>query len=111
MYNAYNVDFLLEMDVEQKAYKLAQEEVNNRPTPESYGWLAYSLLHLGENKKALELIEKHVMGATFEPAILHQAAEIYKANGKMEKVRELKQELMEAAYELGPIKEAQIASL
>jgi hypothetical protein len=29
----------------------------------------------------------------------------------MEKVRELKQELMEAAYELGPIKEAQIASL
>jgi len=111
MYNAYNVDFLLEMDVEQKAYKLAQEEVNNRPTPESYGWLAYSLLHLGENKKALELIEKHVMGATFEPAILHQAAEIYKANGMMEKVRELKQELMEAAYELGPIKEAQIASL
>ncbi|USD25390.1 tetratricopeptide repeat protein [Flagellimonas marinaquae] len=111
MYNAYNLDFLLEMDVEQKAYKLAQEEVNNRPTPESYGWLAYSLLHMGEKKKALELVEKHVMGATFEPAILHQAAEVYKANGLMEKVRELKQELLEAAYELGPIKEAQIAGL
>lgn len=111
MYNAHNVDFLLSMNVEQSAFKLAQEEVNNRPTPESYGWLAYSLLYLGEEQKAMEVIEKHVMGATYEPAILHQAAEIYKANGKKEKVSELKQELMGAAYELGPVKEAQIASL
>lgn len=99
------------MNVEQSAFKLAQEEVNNRPTPESYGWLAYSLLYLGEEQKAMGVIEKHVIGATYEPAILHQAAEIYKANGKKERVSELKQELMEAAYELGPVKEAQIASL
>lgn len=111
MYNAHNVDFLLSMNVEQSAFKLAQEEVNNRPTPESYGWLAYSLLYLGEEQQAMEVIEKHVIGATYEPAILHQAAEIYKANGKKERVSELKQELMGAAYELGPIKEAQIASL
>ncbi|AEM69176.1 hypothetical protein Murru_0119 [Allomuricauda ruestringensis DSM 13258] len=111
MYNAHNVDFLLSMNVEQSAFKLAQEEVNNRPTPESYGWLAYSLLYLGEEQKAMGVIEKHVIGATYEPAILHQAAEIYKANGKKERVSELKQELMEAAYELGPVKEAQIASL
>ncbi|MEC3966710.1 hypothetical protein [Flagellimonas halotolerans] len=111
MYNAHNVDFLLSMDVEQSAFKLAQKEVNNRPTPESYGWLAYSLLYLGEEQKAMEVIEKHVIGATYEPAILHQAAEIYKANGKKEKVSELKQELMGAVYELGPVKEVQIASL
>lgn len=111
MYNAYNVDFLLGMDVERKAFELAKEEVNNRPTPESYGLFAYSLLHLGEEQKAMEVIENHVMGATYEPAILHQAAEIYKANGKKEKVSALKQELLDAAYELGPIKEAEIASL
>lgn len=111
MYNAYNVDFLLSMDVQQRAFELAQAEVSNRPTPESYGWFAYSLLHLGEKQKALEVIERHVIGATYEPAILHQAAEIYKANGEKEKVSELKQELMGAAYELGPVKEAQIASL
>ena len=111
MYNAYNVDFYLSMDVERKAFELAQEEVGNRPTPESYSWLAYSLLHLGEKQKAMEVIEQHVMGVTYEPAILQQAAEIYKANGEKEKVSELKQELMGAAYELGPVKEAQIASL
>lgn len=111
MYNAYNVDFLLGLEVEQKAFELAQEEVKNRPTPESYGLLAYSLLQVGQEQKAMEVIEKHVMGATYEPAILQQAAEVYKANGKKEKVSALKQELLEAAYELGPIKEAQIASL
>ncbi|MDF0706140.1 tetratricopeptide repeat protein [Flagellimonas okinawensis] len=111
MYNAYNVDFLLGLEVDQKAFELAQEEVKNRPTPESYGLLAYSLLQVGQEQKAMEIIEKHVMGATFEPAILHQAAEVYKANGKKEKVSALKQELLEAAFELGPIKEAEIASL
>ncbi|MCR9229124.1 MAG: hypothetical protein NXH90_17015 [Flavobacteriaceae bacterium] len=111
MYNAHNVDFLLSMDVEQRAYKLAQEEVNIRPTPESYGWLAYSLLHLGEKQKAMEVIDRYVMGATFEPAILKRAAEIYKANGKINKVQSLKKELMGATYELGPIKEAEVASL
>lgn len=111
MYNARNVDFLIDMDVDQKAYKLAQEEVDNRPTPESYGWLAYSLLHIGEKEKAMKILEKHVIGATFEPLVLHQAAEIYKANGKTQKVQELKQKLLGAIYELGPMKEAQIASL
>ncbi len=111
MYNAYNVDFLLSMDVQQKAFELAKEEVNNRSTPESYGWLAYSLLHMGEKQKAMEVIETHVVDTTFEPAILHQAAEIYKANGKTKKVIELKEELMGAAYELGPIKAAEIAGL
>ena len=111
MYNAYNVDFLLNMDVEQKAFELAKKEVNNRPTPESYGLLAYSLLHMGEKQKAMEVIESHVVDATFEPAILHQAAEIYKANGKTNKVNELKQELMGATYELGPVTAAQIVSL
>ena len=111
MYNAYNVDFLLSMDVEQRAYELAQEEVSIRPTPESYGWLAYSLLHLGEKERAMEVIEEHVIDVTYEPAILQRAAEIYKANGKQDKVKALKEELMGATYELGPIKEAEVASL
>ncbi|GLU44327.1 tetratricopeptide repeat protein [Allomuricauda sp. NBRC 101325] len=111
MYNAYNVDFYLSADVKNRAYQLAIEEVRNRPTPESFGLLAYSLLHLGQQKKAMELIDKHVINATFEPALLQMSAEIYKANGKMEKVGKLKKELIQASYELGPVKEAVIAAL
>ncbi|SDQ65139.1 tetratricopeptide repeat protein [Flagellimonas zhangzhouensis] len=111
MYNAYNVDFYINADIKNRAYQLAQEEVRNRPTPESYSLLAYSLLHLGKEEKAMELIDAHVANATFEPALLQMAAEIYKANGKTEKVSKLKKELLEATFELGPVKEATIAAL
>ncbi|WP_036385642.1 tetratricopeptide repeat protein [Muricauda sp. MAR_2010_75] len=111
MYNAHNVDFYLDMEVQEKAMKLAKKEVENRPTPESYGLLAYSYYKKGEKEKALELLERHIAGKTFEPTVLTQAAEIYKANGNLDKVRELKQELKGAAYELGPVKESQILNL
>jgi len=111
MYNAHNIDFLIGMEVNGKALKLAQREVENRPTPESYGLLAYSYLKKGEKEKALELVENFIWDKTFEPAILTQAAEIYKENGNLDKVKELKQELTGAIYELGPLKEDQILSL
>ncbi|MEC7263682.1 MAG: hypothetical protein VXW38_08070 [Bacteroidota bacterium] len=111
MYNAYTVDFYLNLDFKEKALAMAQKEVRNRPTPESYGWLAYSLLKKGEKEKALELVEGHIANETFEPAILFRAAEIYKANGKTQKVEALKKELMGSVYELGPLMEPQIAGL
>ena len=111
MYNAYTVDFYLNLDFNEKALDMAQKEVRNRPTPESYGWLAYSLLKKGEKEKALELVEDHIANETFEPAILYRAAEIYKANGKFQKVEALKKELMGSVYELGPLMESQIVGL
>lgn len=103
MYNAYNVSLYLEETQQyDKALQLAQKEVENRPTAESYSWLAYSYLKKGDNEKAEEIISKHVDGKTFEPALLYQAAEIYKANGNLEKVEALKGELIGAIYELGP---------
>ena len=111
MYNAHNVDFLIAMDVTEKALKLAKREVGNRPTPETYGLLAYSYLKKGEKKKALQLVKMQIEGKTYEPSTLSQAAEVYKANGEHEKVQQLKKELTGALYELGPVKEHQILSL
>ncbi|WP_418498880.1 tetratricopeptide repeat protein [Flagellimonas sp.] len=111
MYNAYNVGFYLDMDVMDRALQLAKQEVRNRPTPETYGWLAYSLLKRGEKEQALELVENYVDGQTFEPEILFCVAEIYKANGHKKKVKEIKKELLGAVYELGPLKESGIVSL
>lgn len=111
MYNAYNVGFYLDMDVMDRALQLAKQEVRNRSTPETYGWLAYSLLKRGEKEQALELVENYVDGQTFEPEILFCVAEIYKANGHKKKVKEIKKELLGAVYELGPLKESGIVSL
>ncbi|MEB8344451.1 hypothetical protein OO010_00195 [Flavobacteriaceae bacterium KMM 6898] len=103
MYNAYNVSLYLEKTGQyEKALMIAEKEVLNRPTPHSYDLLAYSYFKIGEKNKALQVVEEHIFGKTFEPNILYHTAEIYKANGKMSKVKELKEELSDAAYELGP---------
>tara|TARA_R110002051_G_scaffold91370_2_gene160725 strand:+ start:43534 stop:44811 length:1278 start_codon:yes stop_codon:yes gene_type:complete len=112
MYNAYNLDlFIGETKQYDQALALAQKEVANRPTPESYSWLGYSYLKHGNEKKAMEIMNTYVYGKTFEPALLFQAAEVYKANGQDEKVKELKGELIGALYELGPSMEKQVREL
>lgn len=112
MYNAYNMDlFIGETQQYDHALKLALKEVVNRPTPESYGWLGYCYLKSGNAEKALEIMNDKVYERTFEPAVLYKAAEVYKANGKLDKVNEIKGELMGALYELGPTMEKQIQDL
>ncbi|MDP5062691.1 MAG: tetratricopeptide repeat protein [Maribacter sp.] len=112
MYNAYNLGLYIgETKQYDSALLLAQREVANRPTPESYSWLGYSLLKNGDKEKALDVMGTYVYGKTFEPALLFQAAEVYKANGKNERVKELKGELIGAIYELGPSMEKQVHDL
>ena len=85
-----------------KAIAMALKEVNNRPTPESYALLAYSHFKNGDTELALDLVKKHIYGQTFEPNILLQVAEIFKASGAEKEVQLLKEELSGATYELGP---------
>ncbi|TLP71246.1 tetratricopeptide repeat protein [Maribacter sp. ACAM166] len=112
MYNAYTLGLYVEETKQyDQALVLAQKEVENRPTPESYSWLGYSYLKNGNLKKALEIVDTYVYGKTFEPTLLLQAAEVYKANGQLQKVTALKGELIGALYELGPNMEKQVHDL
>lgn len=112
MYNAHNVGFYLDHTVQySRAMELAKKEVENRPTPEAYDLLAYSHFKLGNQQEALAIVEKYILGKTFEPAILIHAAEIIKASGNKEKTRELKSGLLGALYELGPSAEDKIRNL
>ena len=112
MYNAHTIDFLLEHGGNKgKALVLAQEEVKNRATPESYNLLAKTYLASGKVKEALEIVEKHIMGQTYEPGVLLNVAKVFKANHELEKAERLKEELMEATYELGPLTANEVAAL
>jgi tetratricopeptide (TPR) repeat protein len=112
MYNAYNLGLYIDETKQfDNALVMAKIEVDNRPTPESYSWLGYSYLKKGEINKAVEIMDTYVYGKTFEPALLYQAAEVYKANGEEEKVKGLKEELIGALYELGPNMEKQVHDL
>ena len=112
MYNAYNVmHYTDDLLLPQVAIDIAKLEVENRPTPQSYDLLAWSYFKLGNIEKANEIIETYVDGKTFEPAVLYHVAEIYKAAGKTDKIKPLKQDLTASLYELGPLMKEKIKQL
>ena len=112
MYNKYNVLLMVENPNQvDNALKIAQKEIENRPTPESYDLLAWSYFKLGEKEKALEIIQKHTINKSFEPHILYHNAEILKANNKTAQIATMKEELLASVYELGPGLESKIKNL
>lgn len=112
MYTSYAVSVLSEeLNDTQKALEIAQQEVALRPTPQSYDLLAWSYHLHGNSAKALEIIQNHVMDKTFEPVAMYHVAEILKANGNIETVSEIKAELLESSFEVGPIMTEKIEHL
>lgn len=112
MYNQYNAKlFLDEYNDESLALAIIEREIQNRPTAASYDLLAWANYKKGSVEEALTIAEKYVSGKTYEPEILYHLAEIYKANRLPEKVRVLKDELVESSYELGPLMAIKINEL
>ncbi len=112
MYGAYLVElYASQPETVDKAITLAKKEVNNRPTPMSYDLLAHAHYANGEFKKALNIAQNHVIGKTYEPVALLHIAQIYKALNMQENLSPLKNELLEANYELGPVTYSEIKML
>jgi tetratricopeptide (TPR) repeat protein len=104
MYNKYLISlYAEELKDYDKSLALAMKEVKNRPTPETYDWLAWVYFQKGEVSKAYELIKNYVLGRTFEPDAQLHAAYILKAAGKKKEAKRLFNECAEAGFELGPV--------
>ncbi|MCH7784489.1 MAG: hypothetical protein IIB06_03605 [Bacteroidetes bacterium] len=110
MYNTYLIEIYAEKNPE-KALELANEEIENRATPEAYHLLAYAQLKNEKLKEALHTIENFVEGKTFEPLALYHSVLIYKANDMNNKVKTIKNELKTAYFELGPVISIKIENL
>ena len=102
MYNTYLIELFAERDPE-KALSLAQAEIENRATPETYQLLAYAQLKAGQKEQALKTINKYVKGKTSEPMAQYHSALVYKANGLDAEANSMKKELEGASFELGPV--------
>ncbi len=112
MYNTYKIELLAEdPSTKKEALSLAEQEIKNRATPETYQLLALANLVNGNKEKALKIINDHVVDKTFEPTALLTMAKIYKANMMPDMVKDIKEELLEAGYEMGPFKLREIHSL
>jgi tetratricopeptide (TPR) repeat protein len=110
MYNTYLID-LYAKNNPQKALSLAKLEVVNRATPEAYQLLAYAQLMVGMKEEALITLENYVVGKTFEPKATYIIALVYKANGMLDMLPELKSKLKDAAFELGPVRMREIEDI
>lgn len=104
MYNKYLIHLYTEQLKDyDKALQLAKKEVNNRPTPETYDWLAWVYYNKGEKEKAYAIVNTHVYGQTFEPGALLHTGFIFAANQQEEKAREILKECLDSSFELGPV--------
>lgn len=110
MYNTHKIRALVKTDP-YKALQLAQKEVDNRSTPQSYQLLALAQLASNQKQEALATITNFVVGKTSEPMALLYSAQVYKANGMLDKVTALKTALLPASYELGPEIYKQVTAL
>ncbi|NNJ80697.1 MAG: tetratricopeptide repeat protein, partial [Flavobacteriaceae bacterium] len=102
MYNTSLIEVLTESRPE-KARRMAEIEIENRPTPEIYALLAYTMAMTGDKEEAGEIIDSHVRKKTFEPMSLYFSASVYKLNGNTKELKGVKKELEEASFELGPV--------
>lgn len=104
MYNTYKAEIYAEnVLTSDESIKIAKAEVQERPTVMSYDLLAWSYLKNGDEKKALDIAKTYVIGKTFEPTALLHTAQILKANDLEEETKKLKKELLDCAYEFGPV--------
>jgi len=102
MYNKHQIGLLAEKKSSQEiALKIAERELQDRPSPQSYSLKAWALFKSGNNDLAYQLMKEEVEGKCFEPDVLFQMAEVYKA--KDENIEGLKAELLSSSFELGPL--------
>ncbi len=112
MYNKYNALLYAEIPGDlNRAFEIANREIKNRPTPESYDLLAWTYYNMGEFQKAYEISAKYTMNKSHEPLILFHNELILKANKKLTNENSNKADLLSSIYELGPNLENQIKNI
>ena len=104
MYNKYVFDLLVEDSKNiDRAMQIAEREVNNRPTSQSYDLLAWAYFNKGEKGKALKIAKAYVENRSHEPVTLYHLGAIYKAAGNKQKAKHYLQAAEDSAFELGPL--------
>jgi tetratricopeptide (TPR) repeat protein len=107
MYNKYLIDIYIAEENFEEAKRLAETEVNNRPTPATYDWLAWTHYKSGDLDKAVEMYKSNIEGETYEPDVIYHMGVVYKDANRNKGLDYLK-ESMDASYELGPLVEMEI---
>lgn len=92
-----------ELGMPEKSLAIAEQEIKNRPTPQSYDLKSWALLQLGRKKDALAIVQQYVEGETFEPEAAYHMGMVYLLNDKAELAEKHLEAAYESSFELGPV--------
>lgn len=111
MYRAYLSDIYCRKGTYRPdiAFQLAMEEIQERPTPESYSLLVQALYYQGKIEKAVSLAQMHVLHRTQEPKALLRLKKIEALGAETQK--KIAAAIKDAEYELGPFLVSQSSTL
>jgi Tfp pilus assembly protein PilF len=93
-----------------EALSIAKKEVESRPTPEAFSWLAWAYLKKGKIYQAVQIAKAKVENKSFEPEVVYRMGMIYKNSGQKHKAKQYLNDAISSSYELGPVAEKEIAS-
>jgi hypothetical protein len=104
MYNKYLFSILSdELNDPKAAMKIAQTEINNRPTPQSYELFAWALYKNGQLNEATRIAQSRIINQTFEPDALYHIGLLFKQSGNKTAAKKYLTEALESSFELGPL--------
>ncbi|MBP6686545.1 MAG: tetratricopeptide repeat protein [Lacibacter sp.] len=104
MYNKYLFTIMSdELNNQPSAMTIAQKEINNRPTPQSYELFAWSLYKNGQLDEAMKIAESRIINKTFEPDALYHIGMLLKKSGRSKLAKQYLTEALESSFELGPV--------
>ncbi len=104
MYNKYLFGILSdELNDPKGAMKIAQTEINNRPTPQSYELYAWALYKNGQLNEATRIAQSRIINKTFEPDALYHIGILLKQSGDKTTAKQYLTEALESSFELGPL--------
>ena len=101
MYNKYLIELYTGiLNNPQKAVALAQKELANRATPQTYAWYAWSLVRAGNKAEAYKVYGQHVSGKPLEGLELYQVGKLMQALDKGYNAQQFFKEAYKNKYDL-----------
>jgi hypothetical protein len=103
MYNKYLIEIYIGiMNEPAKAEGLAKDELNNRATPQTYAWYAYTLFENNKKNEAYKVFQQHVSGQPLEGLELYYLGKMMKGLGKGYNAGEFFKAAEKNKYDLSP---------
>jgi hypothetical protein len=109
MYNKYLIELYTGvLQNPARAEALAKDELNNRGTPQTFAWYAWSLFANGKKQEAYQVFEKNVSGKPLEGLELYWMGKLMKGLDKGYNAQEFFKAAYTTRYDLSPAARADL---